>query len=85
MTGPAENGDDRVLWVTPGTRQRLVGQERAAVHEIEGHAVFILGDRDPRYPGRTLEITPEVMDNSVHVRRWNAYDRRYIFEYAGDI
>lgn len=85
MTGPAAPGDDDALYVQPQTFQRLMAQERLSFQTAAGITRAVFPDNDPLYPAASVKISPQVIPNSVHRRRWISVEERFVFEFAGTV
>ena len=71
-----------ILYLQPETLMRLLTQERVMRRE-DGVATFRQDDH--RFAGLPVMVASSVTKNAVHRRRWSPFERRFVFEYAGDV
>jgi hypothetical protein len=76
---------DDTLYVDWDTHDRLMASERAHIVMGSDGPELRFVHKDLKYPGSRIEVSPEVVGNSVHRKTWNDDQARYVFEFVSYI
>lgn len=68
--------DDGVLYVEPGTLDRLIAQQRVGIWDRTGPVRLTFRPDDPHWPAAAVGLADNVAPHAVHRQRWTLFRRK---------